>query len=132
MSFLPDGGAVDDGHGSAALAYGMIVNVFEPHDVRDSQPTLEDATDQLIAELQHSNPAMRILRRHESLRLDGYHALSTYLSNDSPVGGRETDWVVTVLRPEGLVYFVSVVPDRDSGDYERTFQAMLDSVRFSR
>jgi len=132
VSFLPDGGAVDDGHGSAALAYGMIVNVFEPHDVRDSQPTLEDATDQLIAELQHSNPAMRILRRHESVRLDGYHALSTYLSNDSPVGGRETDWVVTVLRPEGLVYFVSVVPDRDSGDYERTFQAMLNSVRFSR
>ena len=129
-SFAPDGGVVDDGRGRGALAYGMIVNVFEPHYDRYGRISLEDATDQLIDDLRHSNPGMRIARRHERVRLASERALSTYLVNDSPVGGRETDWVVTVLRPEGLWYFVCVAPEREYDDYERTFQRMLNSVRF--
>ena len=132
VSFVPEGGVVDDGHGNAALAYGMVVNVFEPHNDRGDQITLEGATDQLIEELRRSNRAMRLVRRHERVRLNGESALSTYLSNDSPVGGRETDWLVTVLRPEGLLYFVCAAPERDFRDYERAFQAMLDSVQFTR
>lgn len=132
VSFAPEGGVVDDGRGNAALAYGTIVNVFEPHSDRSSEPTLEAATDQLIDDLRHSNPAMRIVRRHEPMRLAGERALSTYLSNDSPAGGRETDWLITVLRPQGLVYFVCVAPERDYDSFDRAFEAMLDSVYFRR
>lgn len=131
-SFAPEGGVVDDGRGNAAHAYGMIVSVFEPHGGRSNQVTLEEATDQLIDDLRHSNTAMRVSRRHERVRLAGERALSTYLSNDSPVGGRETDWLITVLRPQGLVYFVCVAPEREFDDYDHAFQAMLDSVRFRR
>ncbi len=130
VSFVPAGGVVDDGHGHAALAYGMLVNVFEPHADRDNQASLEEATDQLIDDMRHSNPAMRVVRGHERVRLAGERALSTYLSNNSPLGGRETDWLITVLRPEGLVFFVAVAPESASADFERAFRAMLESVRF--
>jgi len=130
VTFAPQGGVMDDGRGNAALAYGMIVNTYDPHNDRSGLLTLEEATDQLIDDLRRSNPGMRIVRRHESVRLAGERALSTYLSNDSPAGGRETDWVITVLRPEGLVYFVCVAPQRDYDEYSRAFESMLNSVRF--
>ena len=130
VTFAPEGGVLDDGRGSAALAYGMIVNIFEPRNDRGGQMTVEAATDQLIADLRHSNPAMRMVRSRERIRLAGERALSTYLSNDSPAGGRETDWLVTVLRPEGLLYFVCVAPQQDYDQYNRTFEPMLNSVRF--
>ena len=132
VTFVPDRGVVDDGRGNAALAYGVIVNVFDTHGGRYGQVSLEEATDQLIDELRHSNPAMRVTRQHERIRLGFERALSTYLSNASPVGGREVDWLVTVLRPEGLVFFVCVAPERDYSDYDRTFESMLDSARFRR
>jgi len=130
VTFAPEGGVLDDGRGNAALAYGMIVNIFSPHNDRGGQMTVEAATDQLIEGLHHSNPAMRVVRSRERIRLAGERALSTYLSNDSPASGRETDWVVTVLRSDGLFYFVCVAPQQDYDQYGRTFQSMLNSVRF--
>ncbi len=129
-TFLPEGGVVNDGKGNQALAYGMIVSVYEPHEDSGSL-SLEQVTDQLVEELRHTNPNMRITHRHEPLRVNNQPALSTYLSNDSPIGGREVDWLVTVQRPEGLLFFVGVAPEKEFGDYERVFRRMLDSVRFA-
>jgi hypothetical protein len=75
---------------------------------------------------------MKISRQPERVRLNGHPGLSTYLSNDSPVGGQETDWVISTLRPEGLVYFVCVAPQAAYEKYDKTFSAVLDSVRFTR
>jgi hypothetical protein len=47
-------------------------------------------------------------------------------------GSRETNWLITLQRPEGLLFIVFVAPDRDSQGYESTFQQMLRSVRISR
>lgn len=131
-AFVPDGGAVQDSRGNEGLAYGAIVNVFEPHTDRYGQVTLEDATNQLIRELQRGNPGMRVYRGNDRIRIGGQRGLSTYLMNDSPIGGREYDWLATVVRPEGLVYFIFVAPEREFDNYERAFQAMLESVRFRR
>jgi hypothetical protein len=126
VTLAPDGGIVSD-----ALAWGMIVSSFEPHNDRDGRITLEEATDQLLSELRHSNPGMRIVRNHERVRLAGRPGLSTELTNQSPAGGRETDWVVTVLAPDGrLYYFVGVAPQNDFGRYERVFEMVMDSFRF--
>lgn len=140
MTIAPDKGLVSDGQGNQALAYGVIVNIFEPHfDQQQLQPegygqpsgtSLENATDRLVEELRRSNQTMRIIRYHEGIQVDGQRALSTDLSNESPLGGRETDWLVTVQRPEGLLFFVFVAPDRDFLNYNHTFRVMLDSVRF--
>jgi len=143
MTIAPDRGLVSDGQGNQALAYGVIMNVFEPYSARQYQQqlqpegygqasgmSLEEATDRLIEELRRSNQTMRIIRSPEGIRVNGQRALSTELSNDSPLGGRETDWLVTVPRPEGLLFFVFVAPDGDFQSYNHTFRVMLDSVRF--
>jgi hypothetical protein len=72
-----------------------------------------------------------LVRRHQNLTVDGQRGLSTYLSNDSPVqgGGRETNWLVTVLRPEGLLFIVLTAPEREFRSYEAVFQQMLYSIR---
>ncbi len=132
VTIAPEGGILDDGRGNAALGYGVMINVFEPHTDRYGQATLEDATDQLIEDLRHSNPAMRIERRRERVRIGGGRGLSTYLTNDSPAGGKEYLWLVTVLRKDGLIYFVSVAPEREYDYYDQAFQNMLSSVRFPR
>ena len=73
---------------------------------------------------------MRIARDHGQTRVGGQPALSTQLTNDSPVGGAEVDWLVTVLRPDGLIYFVFVSPQQDFREFSRGFDNILKTVRF--
>jgi Zn-dependent protease with chaperone function len=130
-SFVPEGGVVEDRNGNQALAYGVMLNVFEPQRDRAGRITLEAATDQLIQELRQSNRNLRVLRRHERLTVGRQQrGLSNVLVNDSPLGGREIDWLVTVMRPEGVVYFVFVAPERDFDRYEAAFEQMVRSARF--
>jgi len=68
----------------------------------------------------------------ERVHLNGQPGLATYLSNDSPLGGQETDWMITTLRPEGLVSFVCVAPQSAYEKYDKTFNGILDSVRFTK
>jgi hypothetical protein len=75
---------------------------------------------------------MRVIRYREDIRVDGDRALSTYLSNDSPVGGRETDWLVTLEHPDGLLFLVFTAPEREFQRYEDAFHEMLRSVRIKR
>ncbi len=144
-TIAPRNGLVDDGRGNGALAYGMIVNIYEPHYDRYDQQlqgrgyggdqgiSLEEATDQLVQEFRQTNRNMRVTRYHESIRVDGQRALSSFLSNDSPIGGRETDWLITMQRPEGgLLFMVFTAPDRDWQDYDTPFREMLRSVRIRR
>ena len=133
----PPGGLRDDGNGNQALTYGVLVNNYEPRwggYNQQQQTALQQATDQLIEELRASNRNLRVIRYYEDIRVDGESALSTYLSNNSAngSGGGETNWLVTVQRPEGLLFIVFVAPDRDFQGYESTFQQMLRSIRISR
>ena len=146
VTITPRGGLVDDGNGNQALAYGVIINIFEPlpdgdqysqrlqgrgYGQQDSDTALEQATDRLVEALRQSNRNMRVVRDHETIRVDGNTAFSTYLSNDSPIAsvGRETNWLITLQRPEGLLFIVFVAPEREFQSYESTFQQMLRSVR---
>jgi hypothetical protein len=153
-SIAPRGGLLDDGNGNQALAYGVIVNIYQPHtdaygqqlqgrdygqgsgqnSSQDAAKALQQATDQLVAELRQSNRNMRVVRYHDDIGVDGENALSTYLSNDSTIagGGRETNWLITLQRPEGLLFIVFVAPERDFQSYENVFQQMLSSVRINR
>lgn len=143
MTITPNGGLVNDGNGNQALAYGVIVNLYEPHSDRYGQQlqgpgygqasgiSAEEATDQLVQDLQQSNRNMRVVRRHENINLNGERGLSTYLSNDSPIksGGRETNWLVTLPRSEGLLFLVFTAPEREFQSYENAFQQILYSAR---
>lgn len=132
VSFAPDGGVIEDGHGQGGLAYGIIVNVTKAQGHPSSVKTLEHETQDLIKTLQKTNPKMNIARGPGRLRLNGRPGLSTYLSNASPLGGEETDWLITTIRPEGLVSIVCVAPTQDYEKYDKTFSAILDSVRLTK
>jgi len=132
VSFAPDGGVTEGSDGKAGLAYGIIVDVTKAPGGAGEAKALAKATDELIKSLQKENPKMKIARQPGPVRLNGQPALSTYLSNDSPAGGEETDWLITVIRPEGLVSFVCVAPQKDYEKYDQTFSAILDSVKFGK
>ncbi len=129
IAFAPDGGVGNDASGHGALAYGITVGI-SPIQNADAGNALDTATQQLIDGLKQSNPNMKVTRQSSRVRLNNLPALSTYLSNDSPAGGIETDWIITVVRPEGLVYFVCTAPQAEYSNYDKTFGNILDSVRF--
>src|SRR5713101_7819302 len=124
VTFAPDGGISQSG----SLVYGMIVSVNQaPADA--SAHALENATQALLQELAKTNPGLKVTREPARVQLNGQPGLSTYLSNDSPAGGQETDWLITVLQPKGLVSFLCVAPQADYPQYEKMFTAVLDTVR---
>ncbi len=127
VTFAPDGGISQSG----SLAYGMIVSVNQAQtDV--SEHALDNATQALIQELAKTNPRLKVTREPGRVQLNGQSGLSTYFSNDSPAGGLETDWLITVLQPQGLLSFLCVAPQVSYPQYEKTFTAVLDSVRLPR
>jgi len=146
VTIAPRGGMISDRNGNQAMAYGVLVNLYEPHSDRYAQKLqgpgfgqgsampAEEATDQLVETLRQSNPNMRVVRRHEGIDVNGERGLSTYLSSDSPLqgGGRETNWLITLPRPEGLLFVVFTAPEREFQGYENAFQQMLYSVRVKR
>src|SRR5260221_339288 len=89
----------------------------------------EIGTQALIQELAETNPALKVTREPERVQLNEQPGLSTYLSNDSPAGGQETDWLVTVLQPQGLVSFLCVAPKAAYPEYEKTFTAVRGMLR---
>lgn len=143
VTFAPRGGLVPDANGNQAMAYGVLVNIYEPDsDVsrqqlqsggfgRNSGMSLEQATGQLVTTLQQSNRNMRVVRRQGRIDVNGIQGLSTYLSNDSPLqgAGRESNWLVTLQRPEGLLFIVFTAPEREFQGFEGAFNQMLYTVR---
>ncbi len=115
-----------------AIAYGAMMSVYEPAQRRGRRLTLSNATDQLIRELQRSNPNLRVIRR--SQRSSGRQELLsvTALGQSPIVDETEVNWIVTTFRPEGLWYIVFIAPERNFAAWEPVFQQMLDSVRFPR
>ncbi len=137
---IPGGGMV-----SGSLAYGMRIATFQPTDDRfirtpfaapsdrSSQTSLGRATNQLLDDLRRSNPNMRVVRNDQGRRVDGEQAMVMELTNDSPLGGVERDWLVTVLHSDGLLYyFVGAAPDRDFNRYMATFDQIVSNTRFNR
>jgi beta-barrel assembly-enhancing protease len=126
VTFAPDGGILP----RAGLVYGMIVSLNSMQ-TDGGENALENATQALIQDLAKTNSGLRVTRDPGRVQLNGQPGLSTYLRNDSPVGGEEVDWLVTVLQPQGLISFLCVAPKAAYPEYEKTFTAVLDSVRLT-
>jgi hypothetical protein len=128
FTIAPEGGIIGNASNSS-VAYGVMTAVFTPSGTNRT-PDLKQATDQLAQEMQSSNSGMRLAKDQGQIRVGGQKALSRLFVNDSPVGGRETDWLVTVARPEGLVYFVFIAPEQEFSAYQEAFQQIIASIRF--
>jgi hypothetical protein len=87
-------------------------------------------TNDLIASMRQNNPAMQATGRQQRTRVGGSNGLVTTLYNQSPLGGREIDMLVTVERPEGLFYMVFIAPEAEYRNIQGVFEHMLRNVRF--
>jgi hypothetical protein len=156
VSFVPPTDVANDFQDGPAFARGVLVNIFQPQTPgksprasgpsetpdspavasADSQSTpaaiaLAAGTDQLLATLKQSSPSLKILSARERIDLDGQIAFSQKMTSESPLGGLETDWLITVMRPEGILYVVCAAPASEYGEYEPAFEKFISSVRLS-
>lgn len=130
LVIVPVGGVVDTGNGQAAVACGVLASVAR---IQGKSPTGGDPltayTQKVIEALQQSNEGMQVKEQTKEITVGGQRAFSTYLKNESPIGGFETDWLVTTIRPEGLYYFIFVAPDGHYDSFKESFQSILESVQ---
>jgi hypothetical protein len=85
----------------------------------------------LLDYLRQSNPNMRVVQTDSRGQVDGEWSITMEIANETSAG-RETDKLVTVLRPNGLLYyFIGVAPEREFNRYDSLFEDMITSVRFN-
>ena len=108
-----------DGIKDQQVGFGVLIGAFSGRSSAD-----------LIQKLKADNPKLQVAGSAKNVKVDGADAQMTMLSEDSPFGGGETDALVTVPRQSGLFYLIFAAPDRDYARVEKTFQQLLDSVRF--
>jgi hypothetical protein len=93
--------------------------------------TLSNATDQVVAQFRAWNQNIGMVLHRENTRIDGIDATVVDMTNESQTGLMQTNWVITVLRPNGLVtYFVGIAPQIDFSNFRPAFDQILASVRF--
>src|SRR4029077_8300599 len=116
-----------------AVAYGMMINSYQPEDANAS---LDQATHELLATLRQSNPDLRALGHDENIRVNGIAGKSVDLVGNSPLrdqsgrASQERDWLVALMRKDGtLLYVVSIAPDKDFEALRPTFEQMLKSLK---
>jgi predicted Zn-dependent protease len=118
------------GVSAGAIAYGVLV-----HSVQSNANSLDQATQQLVQNLQQSNSDLEQNGSIRSIRVNGTSARSVDLLGTSPIekngqAVREHDWLVTFPASDGsLLYLIFISPDRDFDRLRPTFEKMLNSMQ---
>jgi hypothetical protein len=129
VTIAPRSGLIQDSRGGGVgIAYGTMISFATPHGNKGS---LRQETSDLIGQLAQSNPAMQTGGSQRSVRVGGASGLVTTLYNQSPLGGREINMLVTAQRPEGLFYMIFIGPEKDFPKLQPVYEHMLQSVRFT-
>jgi beta-barrel assembly-enhancing protease len=124
--------APQEGVGENAIAYGVIIDGFQPEQGR----SLDQATHDLLQQLQQGNPDLKAVGNDENITVNGVKGKSVNLVGPSPIkdqngqAARERDWLVVVPRKDGtILYLVFISPDRDFNSMQPAFQSMLRTLR---
>jgi len=133
VTIVPDGGVVDTGNGQQSIIYGVIVNHYDPFQARNSRraPSLDEATQDLMAQITQSNTHLRPTGSRHRETIDGAPALSQVLSGRSPVTGEEERVTVfTRELPDGhVVYALFIAPGRDYNAMAPVFSRMVRTLQ---
>jgi len=114
----------------AVVGYGAVLNYYKP---RQPNASLRQATDEFVSVLKSADPRMREGREMpREVTFGGKSAIVTTLYSDSIFQGQtEVDLLVTVAHPDGILYIVFVAPQSEGQYANRSFDEMLQSMRFS-
>ena len=126
----PPGGIVE-WNGKPEIAYGAIINFYDPIDTSGQAVTLQSETQDLIGAIRRSSPHLRLVTSHtRMLEVSGAPALSAILAGPSPsTGVNERVTVVTrKLSGANLGYLLFVTPEKDADTYRNVLLTMVRSM----
>ncbi len=119
------------GVSAGAIAYGVVVST-----VQDANASsLDQATQDLIRNLQQSNPGLEVNGSPRTIPVNAIGGRSADLTGSSPVkeNGQslpEHDWLVALPSSGGgLLYAIFIAPERDFAKLRPTYEKMLDSLQ---
>jgi hypothetical protein len=121
----PRQGLVRSPNGNVIVGYGMLASYFPAQN-----RSLEQGTQELLQQLRKSDPQLQVTGNSRSVNLNGKQGLVTPMAGTSPYGGQESNYLLTVARPEGLFYLVFVVPPRTGSQAQGVFDHVINSLQF--
>jgi Zn-dependent protease with chaperone function len=119
------------GVSQGAIAYGVVIGGAQDQNAS----SLDQAMQDLIQNLQQSNPGMKVAGNPKNIQVNGAQGRSVNLIGTSPIqqngrGLAERDWLVALPRPQGgLLYAVFIAPENQFSRLSRTYKKMLNSLR---
>jgi hypothetical protein len=126
IKYVPQNG-YGEYRGQTTLTHGVELGVAQA-----SSRDLTQATQTLIDGFIRSNEGMELAARQQPGRIANRAAIRTPMVGRSALGGRErVDVYTTQLRDGNLFYVVTVVPEREEGNYADVFNRVVQSVRLS-
>lgn len=130
VTIAPRSGLAQDANGQVQVGYGLMASFYIPQG-RDRVDLNQD-TAGLLQQLQRSNPGLEVGNQKPKLiKVNGQDALVTAMFSQSPYKGEtEHDTLVTVARPDGLLYLILIAPAKDEQKLQATFDNMIRSLRF--
>jgi len=143
VTFAPRGGA-GELNGNTEVVYGAIINHYEPFgntaqgnrlfggSSTRTSATVEDATNDLVAQIVQSSPHLRAVRGSgRKLKVAGGNGAGLVLTGRNPnTGIDERVTVVTrQLVDDHLIYLLFITPASDAANYSGVLNTMLQTLR---
>jgi beta-barrel assembly-enhancing protease len=147
VTLAPEGG-IGTANGRTEIVYGAVVNHYDPfgsavprsrlrgtnqNDVYGSNVTIEQATQDLIGQIQQSGPHLKTIR-NSTKRINaqgGGTALTASLRGVNP-NTRLNERVTVVTRQladDHLVYMLFITPEQEATRYSSLLTAMVNSLQ---
>lgn len=119
--------------GQQTLVCGAIVSHYDPFaDDRSSGPlSLAQATDDIVEQVQRTNPYLQPEGSPQRTTIDRQRALSVRLSGRSPLTGEDEQVTVyaRALPDDHVLYALFVAPRRETRQFEPAFSQIVDSLQ---
>lgn len=126
IKYVPQN-AYGEHNGQSTLTHGVELGV-----TRAASRNLDEATQALVEGFVRSNEGMRLAGREEYIQMAGRQGIVTPLEGRSALGGMERVEVhTTMLRNGDLFYLLTVVPEREIGNYGPAFDRVVRTVRLN-
>jgi Zn-dependent protease with chaperone function len=114
-------------NGQTAFTHGVEFGI-----TKASTRDLREATKSWLTAVSQSNPELRLAGDQQAIRISQRSALSTPLTNPSPLGGREQIGLYTTLLADGtLFYYFTIAPEKEAKSLQETFQRIGESIRLT-
>ncbi|HET7710766.1 MAG TPA: M48 family metallopeptidase [Thermoanaerobaculia bacterium] len=140
VTIAPEGGIGRAGD-RVEVVYGAMINHYDPFGNTNrsylrggssGNITLDDATSDLLAQIQRSSPHLKVIRGSgQRFSMAGGTALAASLRGNNPnTGVHERVTVVTrQLADEHLLYLLFVTPENEAARYSGLLEKMVESLQ---